>query len=134
MKKFFIPLCMVWLSTPVFGELRLYSDESNPEFLGCLTCPSGLFDSICNKYTRYGSKYQNSIWNPYQKYGSPYQVHGPWNEYSTSGPKIFDGDGKYYGRFTINLYVEGNNERLNELYHYMDGDLEKVRDVLCKDR
>ena len=129
MKKLIIFLLFLGFS---FGrDLYLRSDGYKGEFLGCMTCNKYDSESICNKYGTYGSKYNpDSIWNKYGKYGSKYNSESPWNKYSTKGPKIYDKDGDYYGRFTINIYDSDSSsisKDLRDIYDYYDGDLDKIR-------
>ena len=42
--------------------------------------------------------------NPYSQYGSPYSSKSWRNPYATDAPKLYDQDGKYLGRFSINRY------------------------------
>ena len=104
------------------------------KFLGCLSCSKYGSGSICNKYGSYGSKYNSdSIWNKYGSYGSKYSSQSPWNKYSSSGPKLVDRNGRYYGRFSINVYSGFSESRnLKEIYENVDGDLDEVRNLFCK--
>ena len=88
------------------------------KFLGCPSCSKYDSDSICNKYGSYGSKYSSQ---------------SPWNKYSSSVPKLVDRNRGYYGRFSINVYygfLESRN--LKEIYENADGDLDEVRNLLCR--
>ena len=118
-------------------DLYLRGDGYKGEFLGCLTCNKYDSESICNEYGTYGSEYSSkSIWNEYGTYGSEYSSESPWNKYSTNGPKIYNKQGGYYGRYTINIYDSESSElsrSLKELHEMFDGDLEKIRNILCGD-
>jgi hypothetical protein len=133
MKKLLIILLFFGFSFS--QDLYLRGDGYKGEFLGCLTCNKYDSESICNKYGTYGSKYSSeSIWNKYGTYGSKYSSESPWNKYSTNGPKIYNKEGEYYGRYTINIYDSDSSElsrNLKKLYEMFDGDLEKIRNTLC---
>ena len=117
MKKLLIILLFFGFSFS--QDLYLRGDGYKGEFLGCLTCNKYDSESICNKYGTYGSKYSSE---------------SPWNKYSTNGPKIYNKEGEYYGRYTINIYDSDSSElsrNLKKLYEMFDGDLEKIRNTLC---
>jgi len=63
---------------------------------------------VWNKYGSSGSPYSaESIFNHYSQFGSPYSTESACNPYATDPPVIVDGDGKYYGRLTLNRYATG---------------------------
>ena len=125
-----------WAS-PVSAELLLFSGQNNKDFLGCYDCSKYDSGAICNKYGTYGSKYSSdSIWNKYGTYGSKYSSSSPWNKYSSSNdvPVLVDRSGNFYGYFTINSYRQNAFEQarqLKNLFEGLDGDLDKLRDVIC---
>ena len=133
MKKILVPLCLVLLSNSVFGKLMLFSDDI---YLGCLDCSSMYSDSICNSFGRYGNSFSSeSIWNSFGQYGNSFSLKSPWNSFSSNGPKIVDDNGNFYGRFSINTMSGfSQSSGLNNLYVNLGGDLDKIRDVLCKDK
>ena len=109
-----------WAS-PVSAELLLFSGQNNKDFLGCYDCSKYDSGAICNKYGTYGSKYSSS---------------SPWNKYSSSNdvPVLVDRSGNFYGYFTINSYRQNAFEQarqLKNLFEGLDGDLDKVRDIIC---
>ena len=118
-------------------ELLLYGGEDHDEFLGCLNCSKYDSDSICNKHGK-GSKYNSeSIINKYGTYGSKYSSSSPWNKYSSSNsvPVLVDPNGNFYGYFTINKYRSkaiNFADDLADLFETVDGDLELVRESICK--
>ena len=116
--KIFLTLFVLLFSFSVFAEINLYSDK---KFIGCLDCGRYDSDSICNEYGTYGSKYSSS---------------SPWNKYSSSDdvPKAIDGQGNFYGYFTINKYRSNSmniSDDLEDIYESANGDLEVVREILC---
>lgn len=61
-------------------------------------------NSLANPYGA-GSPYKaDGLMNPYSQYGSPYSSKSWRNPYATDAPKLYDQDGKYLGRFSINRY------------------------------
>ena len=61
-------------------------------------------NSTSNPYGTYGSPYGNGINNNYSQYGSPYSNSSAHNPYASNAPKLFDNNGKYYGRLSDNPY------------------------------
>ena len=83
--------------------LLLYSDDSAHRFLGCLSCGALERDSIWNQLGPHGSSLaSDSIWNSLGVYGSALSSYSPCNSLSSSGPKVVDAAGGYYGRLTMN--------------------------------
>ena len=119
------------------SELLIFGGEGHDEFLGCLTCNEYSSDSICNGYSTYGNEYSSSgIFNEYAGFGNEYSSQSPWNEYSSSNdvPVLVDRDGNFYGYFTINTYRHNAvdfSDKLKLMFESADGDLEKVRVMLC---
>ena len=88
--------------------LLLYADNRGRTFLGCLNCNEYDSGSVFNQYGEYGSQYSDtSIRNQYSEYGSRYSDVSACNPYASRPPFIFDEDGGYYGRFTMNRYADG---------------------------
>ena len=118
-------------------DVHLWGGPNRSVYLGCYNCSDYDSDSICNEYGSHGSEYSSvSVWNEFATFGSKYGLSSPWNEYSSSVevPALVDGDGAFYGYFTINIYrVEAFSEALGlkEFYEFREGDLEEVRDAFC---
>ena len=136
MKNLTLTICLTLvlllgtMRTSLSADFLLFDGKT---FLGCLNCSKYDSGSICNKYGVYGSKYSSNIWNKYGTYGSKYSSSSPWNKYSSSGPKIVDKSGNYYGRFSINRYAGfSGSSNLYEIYNLVDGDLDKVREIFCR--
>ena len=139
--KRIILACVALLSantaTPATAELLLFSGKNNKDFLGCYDCSKYDSGAICNKYGTYGSRYSSdSIWNKYGTYGSKYSSSSPWNKYSSGDdvPILVDRNGNFYGYFTINSYRHNafkQARQLKNLFEDSDGDLGKVRDIIC---
>ncbi len=88
--------------------LLLYADNQDRTFLGCLNCNKYDSASVFNKYGEHGSNYSNtSVRNQYSEFGSRYSDVSACNPYASKPPFIFDDDGDYYGRFTMNRYADG---------------------------
>lgn len=67
------------------------------------TCP---YDSRClnNPYGA-GSPYKaNGLMNPYSQNGSTYSNKSWTNPYATNAPRIYDSQGNYRGRLSVNKY------------------------------
>jgi hypothetical protein len=119
-------------------DILIFGGDGHDQFLGCLVCNEFGSDSICNGYGKYGNEYSSEgMFNEYSGFGNEYKSSSPWNEYSSSKsvPVLVDRKGKFYGYFTIN---DGRHDAvdfasdLNKIYKAVDGDLEKVRKLLCK--
>lgn len=68
------------------------------------TCP---YDPDCldNPYGA-GSPYEpDGLLNPFSRYGSPYSDESWTNPYATNPPLLFDEDGHYRGRLSVNPYA-----------------------------
>lgn len=62
-------------------------------------------NSTANPYSPAGSPYSpQSINNPYGTYGSPYSPQSVKNPYATDAPRLFDSQGNYHGKLSINKY------------------------------
>lgn len=120
------------------SELLLFGGDGHDEYLGCLTCSENSSESICNGYGTYGNEFSsNGMFNEYAGFGNEYSSESPWNEYSSSDsvPVLVDRDGNFYGYFTINEYRSNAVEfssGLKEMFEVANGDLEKVRVMLCE--
>jgi hypothetical protein len=89
-------------------KLMIFGGANHGTYLGCLNCSEYAADSVWNKYGSSGSPYSaESIFNHYGQFGSKYSTESACNPYSTDPPVIVDGDGKYYGRLTLNRYATG---------------------------
>ena len=130
-QSFLIMLFAVIAHTAAAQAIYLFSDDG--QYLGCYNCNQYDTDAVCNEYGNYGSSYStDSIWNEYGNYGSSYSSYSPWNEYSSSGPKMVDGNGNFYGRFSINTYAGFNqSSQLRDIYNRVNGDLQILRNFVC---
>jgi hypothetical protein len=92
-------------ATPSGTKLMIFGGPGHQTYLGCLSCSEYDTESIFNEYGTYGSPYSaQSIRNPYSSFGSPYSATSACNPYASDPPVIVDGNGKYYGRLTVNTY------------------------------
>ena len=118
-------------------ELLLYGGENHDEFLGCLNCNKRDSDSICNIRGKGSKRDSNSIINKRGTYGNKRSYSSPWNKRSNSDsvPVLVDQNGNFYGYFTINKRrsdaVDFSSD-LADLFKTVDGDLELVREFICK--
>jgi hypothetical protein len=89
-------------------KLMIFGDKDHKTYLGCLNCARSAADSIFNKGGPYGhcpGSFSDNLFcrGPFRDFGSS----GPFQDLSACGtnasnpPVIVDGDGKYYGRFSI---------------------------------
>lgn len=61
-------------------------------------------DSLANPYGA-GSPYKaGGLMNPYSRYGSPYSSQSWRNPYATDTPKLYDSQGNYRGKLSLNPY------------------------------
>jgi len=117
--------------------LLFENTNSDSRFAGCLNCNRRDVASVCNRYGKYGSRYEDdSIWNRYGQHGSRYEEHSPWNRYG-EGLIVVDPDGNFYGHFSLNRYTRYGQSRLplvqSLLQLYEEGvDLGEIRDLLCE--
>jgi hypothetical protein len=70
-------------------------------------------------------------------FGNEFSSSSPWNEFSLSKsvPVLVDEHGRFYGYFTINDAISDAvdfSSDLRRVYEWADGDLEKVRETLCR--
>lgn len=129
------------LSVPVAsfaqGELLIFGGSGHDQFLGCLACNEFSSKSICNDFGPYGNEFSTQgMWNGFSGFGNEFSSSSPWNEFSTSNsvPVVVDESGNFYGYFTINDMrsdAVSFSGTLAKMYQYADGDLEKVRKMLC---
>ena len=142
MRKFIVSICtlirVMFASRTISQKQFLIGDQRHNTTLRCLNCGNYDSESICNKYGNYGSQYSSSsIFNNYSEYGSKFSTNSPWNKYSTSDsvPVLVDEYGNFYGYFTINNY-RGNavnfSRELKELFDRVNGDLEIIQKILCR--
>lgn len=107
---------------PPAVSLFLYSGETTPVYIGCVTCNQFQAESICNKFGTYGSGFSSlSIWNQFGTYGSQFSAYSPWNQFSSYGPAIIGSDYLFYGYFTVNnfrLNRTTNQSFVNVLNYY----------------
>ncbi len=128
------------VSTNVFaqGDLLIFGGPGHDQFLGCLICNEFSSQSICNGFGPYGNEFSSKgMFNEFAGFGNEFSSSSPWNEFSssTSVPVVVDRDGNFYGYFTINDMRSDAVEfasNLKKIYEYADGNLEKVRMMLCK--
>lgn len=89
MKNIILLILLAFCQAVHSQQLYIYGGSNHDDFLGSLN--SSIYDS-------------NSIWNEYGTYGNKYSSYSPWNEYAAEPPVIVDGDGNFYGYFTVNKY------------------------------
>jgi hypothetical protein len=123
---------------PAQKELLVFGGSSHDQFLGCLVCNEFKSESICNGFGSYGNEFSTKgMFNEFSGFGNSFGASSPWNEFSTSTsvPVLVDRDGKFYGYFTINdsrrdaVDFAGS---MKKMFEAANGDLEKVRKMLCK--
>lgn len=62
-------------------------------------------NSVNNPYGTYGSQYSSkSVNNQYGQYGNPYSSQSATNPYATNAPKLYDQNGNYRGKLSVNKY------------------------------
>ena len=87
------------------AKLMLFGGPNHKTYLGCVNCNEFAPDSILNEYGLHGSKYAaDSLVNQYSQFGSPYSSYGACSPYASDPPVIVDGNGRFYGRLTMNRY------------------------------
>lgn len=128
MKRLLLVIFFI-LPSPLFSELLLFSDDG--KFHGCLDCNKYDDGSVCNKYGKFGSKYEDkSIWSKYGV-GSKYEDSSPFSKYGT-GLKIVDRQGNFYGYFSISYGGERKMRKmLKNLWDSTGGDYTLMRDIFC---
>jgi len=132
---------VVVISAPLIAsaqtELLIFGGHGHDQFLGCLLCNEFSSESICNGFGPYGNEFSaKGIFNEFSEFGNEFSPSSPWNEFSlsTSVPVVVDRDGNFYGYFTINDTRPDAVKfaaALRGVYESVDGDLEKVRVILC---
>ncbi|MCP5397293.1 MAG: hypothetical protein H6918_11275 [Sphingomonadaceae bacterium] len=114
--------------------LLLFDGKTGKVFAGCLNCSRYDEKSVCNRYGDYGSRYsEKSFWNRYGDFGSRYESTSPWNRYG-EGLRILDGDGNYYGRFSLARYGQSKLPIIQALLkaYEANDDLSSLRDRYCE--
>lgn len=124
-------------ATSAATELLLFGGSNHDQFLGCLGCGKYDSGSVCNKYGKGGRYDSDSIFNRYGTFGSRYSDSSPWNRYTSSAsvPVLVDRAGKFYGYLTINVHRSDSvkfSRELKSIFDEANGNLEIVRDILCK--
>jgi hypothetical protein len=85
-------------------KLMIFGGQGHKTYLGCLSCSQFDTESIFNEYGTYGSAYSaQSVRNAYSQFGSQYSATSACNPYASDPPVIVDGNGRYYGRLTVNV-------------------------------
>ena len=88
-------MVVLLLLSPLTGQAEDLGNLSvNPYAPDSLTNPFGAGspykpDGLLNPYSRYGSEYSNQSWS---------------NPYATDAPRLYDQDGEYRGRLSVNPY------------------------------
>jgi len=115
----------------------LFGGGDRDQFLGCLTCDAITSDSVCNNLGRHGNSLSaTSIWNPLGQYGNQLSRLSPWNVIASTPPAIVDGDGKFYGFFTVNPTFRQRTQ-ISLFFKLLDfvgqrGDPEDGRKIFCQ--
>jgi hypothetical protein len=89
-------------------KIMIFGGRGHHTYLGCLSCPASAPDSILNEHGKYGdcqSAFADNLFcrGPFKEFGSS----GPFHDQSACAngasdpPVIVDGDGNYYGRFSV---------------------------------
>lgn len=119
-------------------DLLVFGGPSHDQFLGCFICNEFNQESICNGFGKYGNEFSSDgMFNEFTKFGNEFNSSSPWNEFSTSEsvPVVVDHEGKFYGYFTINdsrTDAVDFSSDLKVMFDQTDGDIEKVRVLLCE--
>lgn len=133
---FLLALASTTSATAQHGVLYLYGDADHKKFLGCLNCDRSNAESVCNRYSSFGSTYGLlSIWNSFGNFGSKYSMDSPWSKNSSSPPIIVDENGNSYGALTTNKYHRKKTqieafEQLTEFFSVYE-DLDTARALYC---
>lgn len=94
------------------GKLMLFGGPSHSVYMGCLNCGEFAADSVFNELGRHGSSIQrDSIFNSIGQYGSTISNYSACNPIASDPPVIVDGQGRFYGRLTLNVY---NSQRTRD--------------------
>ena len=114
-EEIFVLVLLFLCSFAQAQTLKIYGGADHDVYLGKLNASN--FDS-------------ESIWNSYGTYGSEYSSYSPFNEYASNLPVLVDGNGNFYGYFTINAYKSkrANFDLVNIIYEYYD----LIRDDVSK--
>jgi len=85
------------------AKLMIFGGSGHKVYLGCLNCSEFANDSVKNSFGPHGSAFaEESIFNHFGQYGSPYSSESACNEFAIDPPVIVDGNGRFYGRLTLN--------------------------------
>lgn len=114
-------LLVIFLCLPALAlaqEILIFGGQGNRDFLGCLNCNEYSSNSVWNSYSNFSWSNSFGKWNPYGPYKNPYSAYSACNEYTNSGPVLVDRQGNFYGRLSVNQYLNGSvcgvtgNERI----------------------
>lgn len=87
------------------SKLMLFGGEGHKTYLGCLNCNEFASDSVMNEVGRHGSTvHSDSIFNSVGRFGSVVSQYSACNIVASDPPVIVDGQGRFYGRLTVNVY------------------------------
>ena len=133
-------LVLVVLPLHVFAQsdLLIFGGPDHDHFLGCLVCNPLSAASICNSLGPYGNEFSSTgMFNEFSTFGNNFSLSSPWNAFSLSKsvPVVVDREGHFYGYFTINDArpdAVAFASDLRRIYEAADGDLEEVRQILCR--
>jgi len=89
-------------------QILIFGGDNNREFLGCLTCNEYDTNSVFNDFSTYGWGNDFGKWNPFGNYANSFSSYSACNQFTSNSPVLVDRQGKFYGRLTLNEYVQGS--------------------------
>ncbi len=89
-------------------EILIFGGRNNKEFLGCLNCNEMSGDSVWNDMSQFGWNNNFGKWNSFGEYKNSFSSYSACNEFTSTGPVLVDRQGNFYGRLTINEFVQGS--------------------------
>jgi hypothetical protein len=84
---------------PILGEAT-----QRGIYLGRLSVNPYLSDSLSNPHGAGNIFSSISPRNPYSRYDNPYSTYSATNPYATQAPRLYDNQGHYVGKLSINPY------------------------------
>lgn len=104
-------LLAIGLNAPITAhaaELLLLGGNDHRAFLGCLNCNEYSSSSVWNSSSEYGWANGFGVWNSFGAYKSEFSSELACNEFASDPPVIVDRQGNFYGRLSINEFVNAS--------------------------
>lgn len=120
-------------------KVMIFGGRGHGTYLGCLNCPASATDSIFNKNGRYGgcpSAFADNLFcrGAFKEFGSsgPFHDESACANGASDPPVIVDGDGNYYGRFSVGGAFAHRDAVCDELSKFKHPDSCRTVQWVCR--